>query len=128
VIFAHGSRYGGHALFIKDKKLYYVYNFLGIQPEQVFESNVTLKPGEYTVGMDFEKTGKGEHGESLGVTKLYIDDKVAASGKMRTQPGKFTLSGDGLCVGYDSGEAVSSLCKAPVPGSPAVKSRVWACQ
>lgn len=26
---------------------------------------------------------------------------------MRTQPGKFTLSGDGLCVGYDSGDNVS---------------------
>jgi len=33
VIFAHGSRFGGHSLFIKDKKLYYVYNFLGIKPE-----------------------------------------------------------------------------------------------
>jgi hypothetical protein len=113
VIFAHGSRFGGHALFIKNRKLYYVYNFLGIEPEQVFESNVTLKPGKYTLGMEFEKTGKGEHGESLGETKLYVNDKVVASGKMRTQPGKFTLSGDGLCVGYDSGDAVSSLYKAP---------------
>jgi len=26
---------------------------------------------------------------------------------MKTQPGKFTLSGDGLCIGYDSGDAVS---------------------
>ena len=31
VIFAHGSRFGGHSLFIKDQKLYYVYNFLGIK-------------------------------------------------------------------------------------------------
>ena len=49
VIFAHGSRFGGHALFIKDKKLYYVYNFLGIKPEQQFVSG-ELKPGKYTVG------------------------------------------------------------------------------
>jgi arylsulfatase len=32
---------------------------------------------------------------------------------MKTQPGKFTLSGDGLCVGYDSGDAVSSEYKSP---------------
>ena len=32
---------------------------------------------------------------------------------MKTQPGKFTLSGDGLCVGRDSGDAVSELCKSP---------------
>ena len=32
---------------------------------------------------------------------------------MKTQPAKFTLSGDGLCVGYDSGDAVSSLYETP---------------
>ena len=31
---------------------------------------------------------------------------------MRTQPGKFTLSGDGLCVGCDSGDAVSGNSSA----------------
>jgi arylsulfatase len=113
VIFAHGSRFGGHALFIKDRKLHYVYNFLGIKPEQVFKSDVELTPGKYTFGMEFEKTGNGKHGESLGKTKLYIDDKVVASGEMRTQPAKFTLSGDGLCVGYDSGDAVSALYQTP---------------
>lgn len=110
VLFAHGSRFGGHALFIKDRKPYYVYNFLGIEPEQVLKSDVKLKPGKFTLGVEFEKTGKGE---TLGEAKLYIDDKVVASGKMRTQPAKFTLSGDGLCVGYDSGDAVSSLYKSP---------------
>ena len=41
VIFAHGSRFGGHSLFIgKDKKLYYVYNFLGVE-EQEFVSRTT---------------------------------------------------------------------------------------
>jgi hypothetical protein len=79
----------------------------------VFESNVTLKPGKYTLGMEFEKTGKGQHGEFLGKTKLYVDDKVVASGKMRTQPGKLSFSGEGLCVGYDSEDAVSTLYKAP---------------
>ena len=52
MIFAHGSRFGGHSLFIKDKKLYYVYNFLGIPPEQQFVSP-ELKPGKYTLGMEF---------------------------------------------------------------------------
>ena len=33
VIFAHGSRFGGHALFVKDGKVTYAYNFLGIPPE-----------------------------------------------------------------------------------------------
>ncbi|WP_191858061.1 arylsulfatase [Hanstruepera ponticola] len=113
VIFAHGSRFGGHSLFIKDKKLYYVYNFLGIKPEQVFISNTTLKPGKYTLGMEFVREKAGEYGESLGNTKLYINETVVAEGPMRTQPAKFTLSGDGLCVGYDSGDNVSNLYKSP---------------
>lgn len=113
VIFAHGSRFGGHSLFIKDNRLYYVYNFLGIQPEQVFESEVELTPGNYTFGVDFEKTGTGEHNETIGELKLYIDENVVASGSMRSQVGKFTLSGDGLCVGYDSGDAVSDLYETP---------------
>lgn len=113
VIFAHGSRFGGHSLFIKDRKLHYVYNFLGIKPEQVFVSSETLSPGTYTLGMEFERTGAGANGESLGNTKLYVNERVVDSGDMRTQPAKFTLSGDGLCVGYDSGDAVSSLYETP---------------
>jgi hypothetical protein len=38
---------------------------------------------------------------------------VVAEGPMRAQVGKFTLCGDGLCVGYDSGDAVSDGYKAP---------------
>jgi len=112
VIFAHGSRFGGHALFIKDKKLYYVYNFLGIRPEQKFVSP-ELKPGKYTLGMEFIREKAGEQKESLGKTKLYVNDKVVAEGPMKTQPGKFTLSGDGLCIGRDSGDNVSQEYKAP---------------
>ncbi|PCE62486.1 arylsulfatase [Sediminicola luteus] len=113
VIFAHGSRFGGHSLFIKDKKLHYVYNFLGIKPEQTFISNQTLKPGKYTLGMEFTRESAGEYGESMGSMKLYINDDVVAEGPMKTQPAKFTLSGDGLCVGYDSGDAVSELYQSP---------------
>jgi arylsulfatase len=112
VIFAHGSRFGGHALYMKDGKLVYAYNFLGIKPEQKFVSP-ELKPGKYTLGMEFEREKAGGHGESIGKTKLYVNNKVVDEGPMKTQPGKFTLSGDGLCVGYDSGDAVSDGYKTP---------------
>jgi arylsulfatase len=112
VIFAHGSRFGGHTLFIKNKKLYYVYNFLGIKPEQQFVSP-ELKPGKYTLGVEFNREGAGKYHESQGTTKLYVNDEVVAQGPMKTQPGKFTLSGDGLCIGRDSGDAVSAEYEAP---------------
>jgi len=112
VIFAHGSRFGGHALFMKNKKLYYVYNFLGIKPEQKFISP-ELKPGKYTLGMEFTRESAGPNHESVGTTKLYVNDKVVAEGPMRAQVGKFTLAGDGLCVGKDSADAVSEEYKTP---------------
>jgi arylsulfatase A-like enzyme len=112
VVFAHGSRFGGHALFIKDRKLHYVYNFLGIKPEQEFTSE-DLAPGKHALGMEFTRESAGDYGESHGTTTLYVDDKVAAKGPMRAQAGKFTLAGDGLCVGYDSGDNVSEHYQNP---------------
>jgi len=112
VIFAHGSRFGGHALFIKDRKLHYVYNFLGIQPEQDFVSE-ELTPGKHALGVEFAREDAGEHGESLGTTTLFVDDQAVAKGPMRSQAGKFTLSGDGLCIGFDSGDNVSQHYQNP---------------
>ncbi len=112
VIFAHGSRFGGHALFIKNKKLYYVYNFLGIKPEQQLISD-ELKPGKRVLGVEFKRESAGKYGESIGTAKLYVDEKVVDEKSIRTQPGKFTLSGDGLCVGFDSGDNVSQEYKNP---------------
>lgn len=112
VIFAHGSRFGGHALFIKDDKLHYVYNFLGIPPEQTFVSE-PLTPGPHALGMEFIREGAGPYKESVGTTNLYVDDQIVATGEMRAQVGKFTLCGDGLCVGFDSADAVSRSYRAP---------------
>ncbi|UYO97295.1 arylsulfatase [Microbacterium sp. M28] len=114
VIFAHGSRFGGHALFIKGGRLTYVYNFLGIPPEQTFTSGV-LTPGPHALGVEFIRESAGEHGESIGTAKLYVDDQVVAEGPMRAQIGKFTLCGDGLCIGFDSADAVSHQYTNPFP-------------
>ncbi|HXU13540.1 MAG TPA: arylsulfatase [Terriglobales bacterium] len=112
VIFAHGSRFGGHALFIKDRSLYYVYNFLGIKPEQRFPSGV-LAPGKHALGVSFTREKTGRFGESLGTTRLYVDGKVVAEGPMRAQVGHFTLCGDGLCIGFDSADKVSEEYESP---------------
>ncbi len=112
VIFAHGSRFGGHALFLKDRKLWYVYNFLGVPPEQQFVSG-ELSPGKHVLGMEFAKESAGTYHEGLGTTRLYVDEDVVAEGPMRTQVAQFTLCGDGLCIGRDSGDAVSAEYSAP---------------
>ena len=50
-----------------------------------------------------------------GICRLYVDDTVVAEGPMRAQIGKFTLCGDGLCIGYDSADAVSRQYTNPFP-------------
>jgi arylsulfatase A-like enzyme len=106
VIFAQGSRFGGQALFIKDRRLHFVYNFLGQKPEQHFESD-PLTPGDYVVGMEFVKEKVGEHGESNGIARLYVDDQVVVEGALRTQSGHFALCGEGSSIGRDTGDSVS---------------------
>ncbi|HTP42672.1 MAG TPA: arylsulfatase, partial [Nitrospiria bacterium] len=59
------------------------------------------------------KESSGKYGESLGHTKLYVNGKAVAEGPMRAQVGKFTLAGDGLCVGSDSADAVSEDYQSP---------------
>ena len=44
VLFAHGARFGGHALYLKDGRFKYVYNWVG-EFEQIVESNGTLCRG-----------------------------------------------------------------------------------
>lgn len=38
---------------------------------------------------------------------LYHDDKKLGEGRIKTQPGMFSLAGEGLCIGRDSGEPVT---------------------
>jgi len=112
VIFAHGSRFGGHTLFIKDRKLHYVYNFLGIKPEQKLVSE-ELAPGKHVLGMAFVREKSGKYGESIGKAQLFVDEKVVAEAPWKTQAGNFTLGGDGICVGYDSEDNVSEEYAPP---------------
>jgi arylsulfatase len=107
VIFAHGSRFGGHALFIKDGEVTYAYNFLGIPPEDRISAPITLT-GKHVIGVEFTKEGMGEYREGVGPLKLYIDDQLVGEQKIRTVLGHFSLCGEGLCIGYDGGDAVSS--------------------
>ena len=107
VIFAHGSRFGGHALFIKDGQVTYAYNFLGIPPEDHIVAPVPSS-GKHVLGVEFTKERMGEFREGIGPLKLYVDDELVAEQEIRTVMGHFSLCGEGLCIGYDSGDAVSS--------------------
>ncbi len=107
VIVAHGSRFGGYTLFVKEGKLTYVYNFLGIPPEQKVVAAAPTS-GTHIVGIDFAKTGTAEHYSPVGTLKLYVDDDVVGEQEIKTIASRYSLCGEGLCIGYDGGDAVSS--------------------
>ena len=107
ILFAHGSRFGGHALYVKNGKLIYVYNFLGIPPEQRLVGDAP-RSGKHVVGVEFIKERMGEYKESYGLARLYVDERVVAEAQIRTMTGHFAITGEGLCIGYDSGDGVSS--------------------
>jgi arylsulfatase len=107
VIVAQGSRFGGYSLFVKEGKLTFVYNFLGIPPEQRLAADAP-GVGKHVVGVQFTKDRQGDNGESIGTMSLFVDAKEVASGEFRTMTGRYSLCGEGLCVGRDGGDAVSS--------------------
>ncbi len=107
VIVSQGSRFGGYTLFVKDSQLCFVYNFLGIPPEQKLCCPAPTS-GEHIVGVSFEKHSVTERLETIGTMTLYVDEEAVASAEFRTQTGHYALCGEGLAVGRDSADPVST--------------------
>jgi arylsulfatase len=107
VLFAHGSRFGGHALYIKDGLLHYVYDFVGNVQQQITATELIPTGDEVILSASFDKDGEDPPGIANGVLSLYYGDRKVGEGRIKTQPGKFSLGGEGLCVGRDSGEPVT---------------------
>ena len=106
VIFAHGSQFGGHALYIRDGKLKYVYNYLGLNAQELV-SEVALPEGACVVGVEFAKENQVPS-ETTGTFTLFVNDKTAATLKGgKIQNGKFNLCGEGLNIGRDGGAPVT---------------------
>ena len=106
VLFSHGGRFGGHALYLKDGRLHYSYNWLG-EVEQTVIADREVAAGAQVLGMAFDKEGNDEQMSSLGTVSLYIDDTKVGEAWFKTQPGKFMLGGEGLNIGRDPGVPVS---------------------
>ena len=105
--FAHGSRFGGHALYVKDNRLHYVYNFVGMR-EQTVVATEDLPTGENLIlSASFDKEARTARRRHRECVSLYHGEEKVGEARIRTQPGKFMLAGEGLCVGRDSGSSAS---------------------
>jgi arylsulfatase A-like enzyme len=106
VLFAHGSHFGGHALYIKDDRLHYVSNYVGsIEQEIVGDEDVPT--GEHLIlSAVFEKDG-GDAVSATGTLSLYHGETKVGEGRIKTQLGAFSIPGEGLRVGRDEGDPVT---------------------
>jgi arylsulfatase len=113
VLFAHGSLFGGHALYVKENRLHYVYNFVGMTEERVAATEDIPIGENLILSASFDKSGEDPPGVAVGTLSLYHGDKKVGEAPIKTQPGKFMIAGEGLCVGRDGGGGVT----ADYPGS-----------
>ena len=105
VIFSQGSRFGGHALYVKEGKLRYVYNWRRraasrhrirrADPDRPRRPLRLLRQGERR---DARRRARSA---STSATRR------SARQTIRTQPGKFGLGGGGLVVGRSGAEPVT---------------------
>jgi arylsulfatase A-like enzyme len=105
VLLHQGSRFGGHALYVKDKKLHYVYNFVGLQQFKI-SSTIDVPVGEKIIlAAVFDKEKEDPKGVANGTVSLFINEKKVGEGKIRTQPSRFGLTGY-VVVGQGKGAPV----------------------
>ncbi|MCP2280513.1 arylsulfatase [Nocardia amikacinitolerans] len=107
VLFSHGGRFGGHALYIKDNRLHYVYNFLGSEEQRISATEDLPTGANLILAASFDKESEDPPGTARGTLSLYYGDRKVGAGRIRTQPGKFSIAGEGLNAGRDNAEAVS---------------------
>jgi len=115
VIYAHGGVAGGHTLYVKDRRLHYVFNWVGTHL-QVIDADRDITPGTHVVTAEF--TAKGRNPDpampgALGDLVLYIDQQKVGGGQIVTQPGYFCAVGDGITVGRDDASPITPDYRAP---------------
>jgi arylsulfatase len=115
VLLSHGGINGGYSFFVKDRRLHYVHNYLGLERMHV-ESTREVPTGIVNLRFEFEPTGAPdvENGRGApGQGQLFIDGKAAGKREFPvTIPLTFGIN-EGLRCGADSGSSVTDLYRAP---------------
>jgi arylsulfatase len=112
VIVAQGGSIGGWSLYVKDGKLRYCYNLLGIQRFYV-DSEREVPAGTHQVRMEFAYDGPGL-GKG-GSVSLYIGGEKVGEGTVEATAAMIFSADDTLDVGKEGGALVAD--DYPVPNA-----------
>ena len=95
-----GGRTAGYALFIKDGRLIYVCNYIGIN-RTMLTSTEEVPTGKSTLSMKFTKTGTFE-----GDVEIFINGKSVGKAHLdKTVPATFSIE-ETFDVGEDTGSSI----------------------
>ena len=95
-----GGRTSGYALFVKNGRLMYVYNYLGME-RTMLTSDRTIPAGDSVLSMKFTKTGNFE-----GDVELFIDgESVGKTHLDKTIPSTYSIE-ETFDVGEDTGSPI----------------------
>jgi arylsulfatase len=114
VLLAQGGIAGGYVFYIKDNKLHYLHNYLGLEEFKV-SSTLDVPPGPVTLRYEFEPTGDPDLRAGRGAPgrgQLYFDGELVGNVDFATTV-PITFGIEGLSCGYDFGEAVTHEYHAP---------------
>jgi arylsulfatase len=116
ILIQQGGRFGGYALGMKNNRLHYVHNYLGIE-RFVVSSDREVPAGAHTLSFEFEATGAPDitRGKGApGIGRLFIDGQKAGEIAIPvTIPLTYALAGGGLTCGYSEGTPVIEEYQAP---------------
>jgi arylsulfatase len=115
VLLAQGGSSGGYSLYVKDHKLHYSYNYLGVQQFHV-TTKTSLSPGKHELGFAFAPTGEADvkHGKGTPArVQLYVDGMLMGQDDLPvTIPLDIGIT-EGLTCGRDSGSGVTTDYQVP---------------
>ncbi|OQZ01398.1 MAG: arylsulfatase [Candidatus Brocadia sp. UTAMX1] len=117
-ILAQGGRFGGWALYVKDGRPAYDYNWLGMKRSSIAATQ-PLAPGKAIIKFDFAYDGSGLGKGGTGT--IFVNGQKVAEGRIeRTQPIMFSAD-ETADVGIDLGtpvvESIGSERKSQFTGS-----------
>ena len=102
-------------MFVKDKKLHYVHNYVGAEEFHV-ASNVDVPAGKVSLRYEFEKTGEPDLKTGKGAagkTPLDINKKLVGELKLPYTVPLALGIGSGVFIGRNSGSPVTRLYGPP---------------
>lgn len=106
IILAQGGKFGGWALYMKDGKPAYTYNWFGLDTYTISSDN-PLPQGSAEVKLDFEYEGGEKPGQG-GVATLYVNGEKVGEGRVeKTIPGVFSAD-ETADVGKDDATQVAN--------------------